>query len=39
MKAKESYRSVSISPDIAKIFKKLLRKQITFFIDEVLWKY
>ena len=37
--SKENYRSFSISPVITKIFKKLRKKQVTFFIVEVLSKY
>ena len=36
--SKENYRPVSILPVIPKIFEKLLCKQITIFIDSLLFK-
>ena len=36
--SKESYRPVSILPVIPKIFEKILCKQITIFIDPLLFK-
>ena len=36
--SKESYRPMSILPDIAKLFEKLLSKQWTKFADQFLKK-
>ena len=36
---KDNYRPVTILPVIAKIFEKLLCKQITMFIDPLLSKF
>ena len=37
--SKENYCPVSILPVIAKIFEKLLRKQVALFMGEVLSQY
>ena len=37
--SKENYRPVIILPVISKVFEKLLCKQITIFIDQLLSKY
>ena len=37
--SKENYHPVSILPVISKMFKRLLWKQITIFIDPLLSKY
>ena len=36
---KDNHRPVSILPVISKIFKKLLERQITMFIDQLLSKF